>query len=106
MKENEALKYLKEANRKNDMLCVLPNSDIGKCIINALEEIQQYREIGTMEKIKEELDRLRNDNECQGLYFTFEERQDLARQHKELETYRSMQGGGGEAESKARMDSV
>lgn len=41
MKENEALKYLKEANRKNDMLCVLPNSDIGKCIINALEEIQQ-----------------------------------------------------------------
>ena len=90
MKENEALKYLKEANRKNDMLCVLPNSDIGKCIINALEEIQQYREIGTMEKIKEELDRLRNDNECQGLYFTFEEGQDLARQHKELETYRSI----------------
>lgn len=90
MKENEALKYLKEANRKNDMLCVLPNSDIGKCIINALEEIQQYREIGTMEKIKEELDRLRNDNECQGLYFTFEERQDLARQHKELEAYRSI----------------
>lgn len=90
MKDNEALKYLKEANRKNDMLCVLPNSDIGKCLINALEEIQQYREIGTVEKIKEELDRLRNDNECQGLYFTFEERQDLARQHKELEAYRSI----------------
>ena len=44
MKDNEALKYLKEANRKNDMLCVLPNSDIGKCLINALEEIQQYRD--------------------------------------------------------------
>ena len=38
MKENEVLKYLKEANRKNDMLCVLPNSDIGKCLIKALEK--------------------------------------------------------------------
>ncbi|MBP3469738.1 MAG: hypothetical protein J6K26_09520 [Lachnospiraceae bacterium] len=38
MKENEALKYLKDANRKNDMLSVLPNSDIGKCLIKALEK--------------------------------------------------------------------
>ena len=85
MKDNEALKYLKEVNRKNDMLCVLPNSDIGKCLINALEEIQQYREIGTVEKKKEELHRLRNDNECQRLNITFEERQQLAIQHKELQ---------------------
>ncbi|MCI5612056.1 MAG: DUF551 domain-containing protein [Roseburia sp.] len=90
MKENEALEYLKEANRKNDMLCVLPNSDIGKCLINALEEIQKYREIGTPEKVNEELDRLRNDNDCQGLYFTLEERQDLARQHRELEEYKAI----------------
>ena len=41
-------------------------------------------------KIKEELDHLRNDNDCQGLYFTLEERQDLARQHRELEEYRAI----------------
>lgn len=58
--------------------------------IKALEEIQQYRAIGTPEKIAEELNRLRNDNECQGLYFTLEERQDLARQHRELEEYQAI----------------
>ena len=58
--------------------------------IDALEEIQKYRELGTVEKIREELDRLRTDNECQGLYFTLEERQDLARQHKELEAYKAL----------------
>ena len=57
MKDNEALKYLKEANRKNDMLCVLPNSDIGKCLINALEEIQKYREIGTVEEFREAVEK-------------------------------------------------
>lgn len=58
--------------------------------IEALEEVQQYRAIGTPDKIKEELDRLRNDDECQGLYFTLEERQDLAKQHRELEEYRAI----------------
>lgn len=58
--------------------------------IKALEEVQQYRAIGTPDKIKEELDRLRNDNDCQGLYFTLEERQDLARQHRELEEYKAI----------------
>ena len=90
MKEQEAIKYLKDANRNNQMVGILPKSDIGKCLINALEEIQQYRAIGTPDKIKEELDRLRNDNDCQGLYFTLEERQDLARQHRELEEYRAI----------------
>ena len=90
MKDQEAIKYLKDANRNNQMVGILPKSDIGKCLINALEEIQQYRAIGTVEKIKEELDHLRNDNDCQGLYFTLEERQDLARQHRELEEYRAI----------------
>ena len=49
--------------------------------IKDMKEIQKYRAIGTPDKIKEELDHLRNDNDCQGLYFTLEERQDLARQH-------------------------
>ena len=90
MTEQQALKYLKDANRNNQMVGILPKSDIAKCLIKALEEIQQYRAIGTVEKIKEELDHLRNDNDCQGLYFTLEERQDLARQHRELEEYRAI----------------
>ena len=44
MKENEALEYLKKANRQNDMLGILPGSDIEKTLIKALEEVQQYRD--------------------------------------------------------------
>lgn len=44
MKENEALEYLKKTNRQNDMLGILPGSDIGKTLIKALEEVQQYRD--------------------------------------------------------------
>lgn len=38
MAEIEAIKYFKDANRTNDMVCVLPKSNIGKCVINALEK--------------------------------------------------------------------
>ena len=44
MKENEALEYLKKTNRQNDMLGILPGSDIRKTLIKALEEVQQYRD--------------------------------------------------------------
>ena len=49
MTEQQALKYLKDANRNNQMVGILPKSDIGKCLVNALEEAQQYRAIGTPE---------------------------------------------------------
>lgn len=52
MTEQEAIKYLKDANRYNQILGVLPKSDFGKCLINALEEIQQYRAIGTPEEYR------------------------------------------------------
>ena len=44
MKENEALEYLKKTNRQNDMLGILPGSDIWKTLIKALEEVQRYRD--------------------------------------------------------------
>lgn len=53
MNESEALKLLKKANRDNDMVGILPKSDIGECLIKALEEVQQYREIGTVEECRE-----------------------------------------------------
>lgn len=53
MTENEALKYLKSSKRKSNMLEILPGSDIGNSIIKALEEIQQYRAIGTVEELQD-----------------------------------------------------
>ena len=53
MTENEALEYLKNSKRKNDMLGILPGSDIGNSIIKALEEVQQYRAIGTAEELQD-----------------------------------------------------
>lgn len=52
MTEQQALKYLKDANRNNQMVGILPKSDIGKCLVNALEEVQQYRSIGTLEECR------------------------------------------------------
>ena len=54
------------------------------------DKLADYEAIGTVEKIKEELDRLRNDNECQGLYFTLEERKALAKQSRELSEYKGI----------------
>lgn len=56
MTENEALEFLKKANRDNDMVCILPKSDMGKCLIKALEEVQQYRAIGTPEECRKSLE--------------------------------------------------
>ena len=50
MTENEAIEYLKSSKRKSNMLGILPGSDIGNTIIKALEEVQQYRAIGTPEE--------------------------------------------------------
>lgn len=38
MTENEAIELLKKANRDNDTVCILPKSDMGKCLIKALEK--------------------------------------------------------------------
>ena len=59
MTEQEAIKYLKDANRNNQMIEVLPKSDIGKCLINALEEVHQYRVIGTPEECQAAVEKKR-----------------------------------------------
>lgn len=52
MKENEVLELLKSSKRQNNMVGILPGSDIGNTIIKALEEVQQYRALGTPEDLK------------------------------------------------------
>ena len=44
--ENEVLELLKSSKRQNNMVGILPGSDIGNTIIKALEEVQQYRKHG------------------------------------------------------------
>lgn len=56
MTENEVLEYLKSSKRKNDMLGILPGSDIGNTIIKALEELRQYRAIGTLEECRKSVE--------------------------------------------------
>lgn len=38
MNESETLKYFRDAKKTNDMLCILPKSNIGECVIKALEK--------------------------------------------------------------------
>lgn len=52
MTENEALGYLKNSKRQKSMLGILPGSDIGNTIIKTLEELKQYRAIGTPEECR------------------------------------------------------
>lgn len=56
MTENEVLEYLKSSKRKNDMLGILPGSDIGDTIIKALEELRQYWAIGTLEECRKSVE--------------------------------------------------
>ena len=57
MTENEALGYLKNSKRQKSMLGILPGSDIGNTIIKALEELKQYRTIGTPEECRAAMER-------------------------------------------------
>lgn len=65
MTEQEAIKLLKDASRNNEMLGIMPKSDIGKCIIKALEEIQQYRAIGTPEECREAVEKQKVNKELE-----------------------------------------
>ena len=50
MTENEVLEYLKSSKRKNDMLGILPGSDIGNTFIKVVEELKHFVTIGPVEE--------------------------------------------------------
>ena len=62
MKENEVLELLKSSKRQNNMVGILPGSDIGNTIIKELEEVQQYREIGTPEECRAAIEKQNSTN--------------------------------------------
>lgn len=46
MDYQEVIKLLKSANRSNDMVGILPKSDISKIIISAMQELKEYHKYG------------------------------------------------------------
>lgn len=62
MNEKEALKILKNANRHNSMLGILPGSDIGKALIKALEDLLEYQQIGTLEDCRAAVERVNKED--------------------------------------------
>lgn len=52
MDYQEVIELLKSANRSNDMVGILPKSNISKVIVSAMEELKQYRELCKPEEIE------------------------------------------------------
>ncbi len=50
MDYQEVVELLKSANRSNDMVGILPKSDISKFIIHAMQELQEYHKTGLSPK--------------------------------------------------------
>lgn len=53
MNYQEAIELLKSANRSNDMVGIPPKSNISKVIISAMQELQEYKQLGTLEEVRE-----------------------------------------------------
>jgi hypothetical protein len=58
MDYQKVIELLKKANRSNDMVCILPKSDISKVIISAMQELQELYSIGTAEELRESMQEL------------------------------------------------
>lgn len=52
MDYQEVVELLKSANRSNDMVGILPKSDISKFIIHAMQELREYKQLGTLEEAR------------------------------------------------------
>lgn len=59
MNYQEVIELLKSANRSNDMVGILPKSDISKFIIHAMKELREYKQLGTLEEVREAVEKQR-----------------------------------------------
>ncbi len=57
MDYQEVIELLKSANRSNDMVGILPKSDISKVIISAMRELQEYKQLGALEEVREAVEK-------------------------------------------------
>lgn len=52
MDYKETLKIIKDAQRNNDIVAILPKSYTAKVLISALHELEEYQRIGTLEEVQ------------------------------------------------------
>lgn len=57
MDYQEVVELLKSANRSNDMVGILPKSDISKFIIHAMQELREYKQLGTLEEVRDAVEK-------------------------------------------------
>lgn len=59
MDYQEVIELLKSANRSNDMVGILPKSDISKIIISAMQELREYKQLGDLEEVRDAVEEQR-----------------------------------------------
>lgn len=57
MDYQEVVELLKSVNRSNDMVGILPKSDISKFIIHAMQELREYKQLGDLEEVREAVEK-------------------------------------------------
>lgn len=86
MNYQELIKLMKNANRSNDTLAILPQSDVSKAIISALQELDKYHKTGlTPKQVAENISELNAIKRILGHYQqlgTLEEVRELVEKQK------------------------
>lgn len=69
MNYQELIKLMKNANRSDDTLAILPQSDVSKAIISALQELEKYHKTGlTPKQVAENISELNATKRILGHY--------------------------------------
>lgn len=69
MNYQELIKLMKNANRSDDTLAILPQSDVSKAIISALKELEKYHKTGlTPKQVAENISELNATKRILGHY--------------------------------------
>lgn len=69
MNYQELIKLMKNANRSDDTLAILPQSDVSKAIISALQEVEKYHKTGlTPKQVAENISELNATKRILGHY--------------------------------------
>ena len=57
MDYQKAIELLENANRRNEIVGILPKSDVSKAIISSMKELREYKQLGTMKEICEAVEK-------------------------------------------------
>ncbi len=57
MDYQEVIAIIKKSQKSNDIVGILPGSDFSKSIISAMQELHLYKQLGTLEEVREALEK-------------------------------------------------